>query len=116
MRCIWKCVRGPGRYARMANGLLALIWIVAGILILSPELTAMAAKIFGIGRGTDLVLYVSVILVFLYSMYTYYQLWDIRKDITRIVRHIAIKEYQISAEREQVESDETHVNQDHEGY
>lgn len=113
--CAWKCVRGPGRYARMVNGLLALVWMLAGILVLSPGLTAVVAGIFGIGRGTDLVLYVFIILAFLYAMFTYYRLCDIRKDITLIVRHIAITEHQIPAEKERVESKESDALQKHEG-
>ena len=115
LRCVWKCACGPSRYARMVNGLLALIWMAAGILIINPELTVRIARIFGIGRGTDLVLYVFIILAFFYAMFTYYRLCDIRKDITLIVRHIAIAEHQVPAESEQFESDETHTHQDHEG-
>jgi len=113
LRCIWKCVRKPGPYARMVNGLLALVWMTAGILVLRPEATAVVAQILGIGRGTDLVLYVFVILAFLYGMFIYYRLCDVRKDITLIVRHIAIAEHHIPAEKERVELKETNAVQEH---
>jgi len=112
--CAWKCARRPGRYARTVNGLLALVWASACVLILNPELATVVAGIFGIKRGVDLVLYVFVILAFFYAMITYYRLCDIRKDITLIVRHIAIAEHKIPAEKERVELKENNALQEHE--
>lgn len=115
LRCAWKCARGRGRYARMVNGLLALVWASACVLILNPELATVVAGIFGIGRGADLVLYVFIILAFFYAIFTYYRLCDIRKDITLIVRHIAIAERKIPAEKERVQSKESNALQKHQG-
>lgn len=112
--CGWKCARRPGRYARMVNGLLALVWLWACVLIIKPELASMIARMLGIGRGTDLVFYVAVLLAVFYAMFTYYRLCDIRKDITLIVRHIAIAEHQIPAENERVESKDSNVVQTYE--
>ena len=97
-----KCLRGPGRYVRMANGLVAMIWATASLLIIKPELSSMAAGIFGIGRGVDLVLYVFILVAFGYGIVLYYRLCDIRRDITRIVRHMAITECRRLSEVENV--------------
>ncbi len=99
----WKCVRGPGRYARMVNALLALAWASGCVLVVDPDLTSSLARVFGIGRGVDLVFYVFMVAAFCYAIRTYYRLCDLRKDITLIVRHIAIAERQIPAEKERVE-------------
>ena len=93
--CSWKSIRGPGRYARIVNSLLAFVWLLASIFIINPGLTAKAAQMLGVGRGTDLIIYVFIIIAILYAMFIYYRLCDIRKDITLIIRHIAIAERQI---------------------
>ncbi len=99
-----KCVRGPGRYARMVNGLLALAWLSGSVLVIDPGLTSSLARVFGIGRGVDLVFYIFMVVAFCYAIRMYYRFCDMRKDITLIVRHIAIAERQIPAEKERVES------------
>jgi hypothetical protein len=99
----------------MVNGLMALVWASACMLILNPELATVIAEIFGIKRGVDLVLYVFVILAFFYAMITYYRLCDIRKDITLIVRHIAIAERQLPPEKERVELKKGNTLQKHGG-
>ena len=100
--CSVKCLRGPGRYVRMVNGFLAMIWATACLLIIRPELSSMAARMFGIGRGVDLVLYVFILVAFGYGIVLYYRLCDIRRDITRIVRHMAITECRRLSEVENV--------------
>ena len=96
------------------------LWLISGLMSL-PLLIGGSIylihlrSIYVIKSDTDLVLYVFVILAFLYAMFIYYRLCDIRKDITLIVRHIAIAEYQIPAEKERVESKESNALQKHEG-
>ena len=87
-----KCIRGPGRHVRMVNGFLALVWAAGTVFIIKPELSNIFANMLGIGRGVDVVLYGFILLAFGYGVVTYYRLCDIRRDITTIVRHIAIAE------------------------
>jgi hypothetical protein len=108
--CAWKCACGPGRYVRIVKGLQALVWVLACLLILNPELANLVAGIFGITRGVDLVLYVFVIIAFVYAIVIYYRFCDIRKEITLIVRHIAIAECQMPNIKGRLESQESSVS------
>jgi hypothetical protein len=110
----WKCVRGPGRYVRVVNGLLALAWAAGSVLVIDPGLASALARVFGIGRGVDLVFYIFMVAAFCYAIRMYYRLCDMRKDITLIVRHIAIAERRIPAPREGVESSSSSCRPKHE--
>jgi small membrane protein len=67
-----------------------LLWCGASIIVLFPDTTMVAARTFGIGRGADLVLYVSVIALFYLIFRMQVQLEQISREITRIVRTIAL--------------------------
>ena len=68
------------------------IWAAAGVAIYDPDLTIRAAKLFGIGRGADLVLYFTTIFFLLGVLYFYNRLLKLETQITQIVRHLAIDE------------------------
>jgi hypothetical protein len=76
------------------------------VLVLDPELSTRVAAVFGIHRGVDLVLYIFMVLAFFYAMIVYYRLCDIRRDITLIVRHLAIAERQIPGQKDRIASRE----------
>lgn len=69
--------------------LLALGMIVA---VLFPETTNSLARLVGVGRGADLLLYITVIAFILYvlNMYLYQQ--DQRDSMYRLARKIALME------------------------
>lgn len=70
------------------------VWSVVGlaalVAILRPGLTTTVAESIGIGRGADLVFYVAILLMFLGFWMTYMRLRHLRKEMTSLVRHIAI--------------------------
>ena len=70
----------------------SVVWIAAAVAIARPSLTAVVAKILGIGRGADLILYCSVVgmLIGFFMMYVRYR--KVQEEITTIVRHIALQE------------------------
>ena len=98
--CFIKCIRSPGRHVRAVNGFLALVWAAATVFIIKPELSNIFANMLGIGRGVDVVLYGFILLALGYGVVSYYRLCDIRRDITTIVRHIAITEARRQTNRE----------------
>jgi hypothetical protein len=67
-------------------------WIVAALVILFPDSTVVAARLLGIGRGADLVLYVGLILIFLLLFRMYVHLIRLDGEVTQIVRIIALRE------------------------
>lgn len=74
----------------------SLVWLAAAGAILRPDLMMGLARKLGIGRGADLVLYGSVCVMLLGFMMTYVRLRRLRREITLVVRHLALKEVQDS--------------------
>lgn len=68
-----------------------LLWIAAAVLIARPELTAVIARALGIGRGTDLVLYVAILGMIFGFFTVYVRMRRIESDLTKIVRELAIR-------------------------
>ena len=68
------------------------LWIGAATVIVFPDSTGVAAHLFGIGRGVDLVLYISIILIFHLLFKVYVRLEQVNREITQIVRALALRE------------------------
>lgn len=68
-----------------------MLWIAAAIAIARPELTAIVARFLGIGRGTDLVLYVAILGMVFGFFAVYVRMRRIESDLTRVVRELAIR-------------------------
>jgi len=69
-----------------------LIWAVAIVAIFYPEETTRLAKILGIGRGVDVVVYASIAILFYLVFRLHVYLENIRTEISRLIREVAIKE------------------------
>ncbi len=76
-------------WKKIALVLLA-VGMVAGVLF--PELTNTFAKIFGVGRGADLLLYATSIAFIGYVLNGYLRQQDQRDTLFRLARKIAILE------------------------
>lgn len=68
------------------------IFGLAAIIVLFPGLTSSIAAALGIGRGADVVVYLSVTLLFYLVFRLYIFIEDLRHDITEIVKKIALKD------------------------
>lgn len=66
------------------------LWVVVIIVSIIPGITSILSRQFGIGRGIDLVLYVSIIAIFYLIFRLYVKLESVEKEITRVVRKIAL--------------------------
>ncbi len=69
-----------------------LVWAAAFVAIFNPDLTVVVANAIGIQRGTDLVLYVFVLAFLGSAFYFYSQNVRLHRQLTDVVRHIAIQE------------------------
>lgn len=69
-----------------------LLWIGAAIVILFPNSTMVVARLLGIGRGADLVLYLGVILILYLLFRMFVRLEYLDREITQIVRTLALRE------------------------
>lgn len=69
-----------------------IFWLVAGVVVVIPNSTTAVAKIVGIGRGADLVVYISLAIIFYILFRVFNRLENIEKNITKIARELALKE------------------------
>ncbi len=67
-------------------------WILADMVVFFPDSTTLFANRLGIGRGTDLVTYVSFALIFFVLFRLHVKLHEIERDITTIVRKDALEQ------------------------
>ena len=75
------------------------LWTAAAVSIAHPETLVTIARVLGIGRGTDLVLYLSILFMFVAMFLIYLRFRRMDEQITRLVRHIAIREGMSEGER-----------------
>ena len=81
----------------------------AAISILVPDVVTQLARVLGIGRGTDLVLY-GLVVLFMITQYTSAQRRRVDEvNITRLARHIAISEAERPWDPDAVHADRASV-------
>lgn len=88
--------RSSNRWFRVVR---CLVWMAAGLAIYNPALTVLASKAVGIDRGTDLVLYVFVLAFLVVSFAFYARSVRVERQLTDVVRHVAIQEARKGPER-----------------
>jgi len=66
-------------------------WLLALVFVWWPNSTTILANKFGIGRGADLVLYASLVVIFYILFRLNVKLEGINRDITKIVRDKTLK-------------------------
>jgi len=69
-----------------------IFWLGVAFVIIFPEITSMVANWLGVGRGVDLVIYISILILFYLVFRALTRQDKIEKDITKVVREIALKE------------------------
>lgn len=69
-----------------------LLWLVVLIVFWLPQTTSYLAFILGIGRGVDLAVYLAVLIIFYLIFRIYLKIDRQQKEITKIVRHLALKD------------------------
>jgi hypothetical protein len=72
-----------------------LVWIGAGVAALWPQGTLLAARVLGIGRGADLVMYCSVLAMLAGFFYIYTRFRRLDRAFTLLVRRLAIENPQL---------------------
>lgn len=68
----------------------AVIWVAVIIVGIIPNITIILSNKFGIGRGIDLVIYISIIALFYLIFRLYVKLESMEKEITTVVRRVAL--------------------------
>ena len=62
----------------------------AAVAIIFPDVTQDAANLVGVGRGTDLVLYMSVVVVMFVLLHYYTKFVELQRQLTEVTRELAI--------------------------
>lgn len=79
-----------GDLSRRGAAFWTLFWIAALGAVLWPHGTTILANLFGIGRGTDFVLYVAIAVIFMILFRLHIKTEQINRDITKVVREKAV--------------------------
>lgn len=69
------------------------IWLLAGIVVIRPDLTVRVANYVGIGRGSDLVVYSALIFLFYFIFRLLLRIENMEKNLTKVVRDEALNNY-----------------------
>lgn len=78
--------KNSGLLGRLGTSFWMLFWILVAGFVWYPNFLTILANIFGIGRGTDLVLYVSLVVIFFILFRLHIKIESIGRDITKVVR------------------------------
>jgi hypothetical protein len=69
-----------------------LFWAAVVVVALRPETTVALARLFGVGRGADLAIYLALVLVFFLLFRLFARIEDLERQLTRFVRTQALKD------------------------
>ena len=67
-------------------------WLIGAVLVIFPDALQTIANFVGIGRGADLLIYLSLIILFFGLFDILVRLERIERDITKIVRKRALEQ------------------------
>lgn len=71
-----------------------IFWSLTIVALWIPGLLTQIANFFGIGRGADLIFYISLLIIFYLIFKIYIKFEKIEKDITKIVRKNTLEKYE----------------------
>lgn len=84
-------LRGGGARHQAIRRVLTLVFIAAAASsVFFPQAWTWVANLFGIGRGTDLLVYLLVLVFVGFAVTTYRRFRQIENDITELSRRIAL--------------------------
>lgn len=90
-----------------------ILWVIVAVAVWWPRGTDILANWLGISRGYELIVAVSLALLFFLMFKVFSHIHRLERQATKLVRKLAIKEYEIEHQRE---SDDSSRNQsDNEG-
>jgi hypothetical protein len=68
-----------------------ILWLIMLVVFWQPATASYLANFLGIGRGADLIVYLSVVVIFYLLFKIFVRINKIEKEITKVVREDAIK-------------------------
>jgi hypothetical protein len=70
----------------------AVLWAAIVAVVLKPELASEAARRLGVGRGADVVVYLSIVALFYLQFRQFARMEDQERQITKLARELALKD------------------------
>ncbi|NQV90359.1 DUF2304 family protein [Candidatus Uhrbacteria bacterium] len=67
-----------------------LFWLAVGFVAVLPQTADALARVVGVGRGADVVIYFSMITVFYLVFRMYVKIEQVESEITRLVRKLSL--------------------------
>lgn len=81
-----------GKIGRVAGGAWLVVLLVGLLATIDPDRVTRVANAVGINRGADLVLYLLALAVFWGFLLVYIRLRRVRRELTLVVRRLAVME------------------------
>lgn len=81
-----------GQVSRGRLLILCLFWLLAVVVVIIPNSTNYLAGLVGIGRGADLIIYLSLALLFFINFNFFVKLEKANREITELTRALALKD------------------------
>jgi small membrane protein len=69
-----------------------IFWLVVGVVVILPQTTDILARFVGVGRGADLITYISLVALFFLVFKMFAKIESVEQEITRLVRKLAIED------------------------
>lgn len=76
-----------------------MIWFGVIFVALFPDFADLLAHVVGVGRGADMIVYLSLSVLFYLVFKIVGRLYRMERDITKLVRHVAIREVTTDQEK-----------------
>lgn len=67
------------------------LWIIILVVAVLPQVTGFFARLLGVGRGIDVVVYFSILFILFILFKIITSLEKMNREITEIIRHLALK-------------------------
>ncbi len=80
------------RHQAIRRLMLLAFTVLAGASLLAPQLWTAAAELLGVGRGTDLLLYLTIVAFLGYVATSYLRFRDLQLQMTALSRRLALDE------------------------
>ncbi|MBI5794306.1 DUF2304 family protein [Candidatus Uhrbacteria bacterium] len=89
-RTVWQFKRGTLTFVWLLFWLV--FWLCVGLVAVLPQTADMVARVVGVGRGADVVIYVSLIALFYLIFRVYVKIEQVEREVTGLVRKLALDE------------------------
>jgi small membrane protein len=89
-RVVLRYRRGGMRMLQL--GLWMLFWVGVVVVAVHPDTTGLFARWLGVGRGVDIAMYLSILMIFYLLFRSFAKIEDLDRQLTRVVRADALRE------------------------